>query len=77
MHWQTVIQSLTETMHGAETAAKASSDPMRQLEARIVSGVAASLASALQDGLAQYELRNRPEQSMATKLHKMEGSGAS
>ena len=52
MDWEKVIESLTETMMGAETTAKVVSDPYARLEARIVSGVAAALACALVDGLA-------------------------
>jgi hypothetical protein len=62
MDWDAVIQSLTETMHGAELVAKTTDDPHQQLEAKIVSGVAASLASALQEGLERYELRTTPTQ---------------
>ena len=56
MDWATVIEELTNTMHGAELSAKVSSDPMHKLEARIVSGVAASIASALTAGLAQHQI---------------------
>jgi len=55
MNWQAVINSLTDTMHGAEAAAKATDDPSLRLEAKIVSAVASSLACALGEGLAQHE----------------------
>lgn len=51
MNWQAVINSLTETMRGAELAAKSTDDPSRKLEAQIVSGVAASLAVAFEQGI--------------------------
>ncbi len=59
MDWATVIDELTNTMHGAELSAKATDDPMRKLEARIVSGVAASLANALSKGLAEHQINSK------------------
>ena len=49
MNWDAVIEALEETVRGAELHAKASEGEAR-LEARIVSGVAASLANALRQG---------------------------
>ena len=51
MNWLEVIRSLEETVRGAELSAKVTSDPDAKLEARIVSGVAASIAAALREGL--------------------------
>lgn len=51
MNWQAVIRALEETSRGAELSAKASSDPARQIETRIISGLAASLANAFRHGV--------------------------
>ena len=51
MDWSEVIESLENTMRGAERAAKSFPDPMHKLEAKVVSGVAAALAVALRSGL--------------------------
>ncbi len=61
MNWLAVINSLTNTMHGAEAAAKATDDQARQLEAKIVSSIAASLAVALSEGLAQHEIESKEQ----------------
>ena len=51
MNWLAVIVALEETSHGAELAARTATDEARKQEARIVSGVAASIANALRQGL--------------------------
>ena len=51
MNWLEVIRSIEDTVRGAELSAKLASDSDHKLEARIVSGVAASLAAALRQGL--------------------------
>lgn len=51
MNWHAVILALEETSHGAELSARMATDDARKQEARIVSGVAASIANALRQGV--------------------------
>ena len=51
MNWNEVIESLENTVLGAERMAKLCDDPNHKIEARIVSGVAAAIAVALRNGL--------------------------
>ena len=55
MNWKEVIASLETTVHGAERHAKSASTADEKLEARIVAGIAASIAFALRQGLEVKE----------------------
>jgi len=51
INWHEVVAALEETVRGAESTARISSREHIRMEARIVSGVAASLSNALRRGL--------------------------
>jgi len=62
MDWIEVIEGLENTVRGAERIAKLTSDPYSQLEAKIVSGMAAALAAALRNGLDATEYERKVAQ---------------
>ena len=64
MNWDAVIEALDATWKGAEVAMKATDDPVRQLEARIISGVAASLSNAFSQGMDRSNDQQKKRQAI-------------